>query len=425
MSITATDSDLGRHLLTVRGFQFVLAALGDPYAQLLADAQPDAVGEQLRRGGALHHSGTGAWVTADAATAATLLADHRLGTRHPGTSAAQQHIFDNLWESMRMCHVTPLDDAYLNQSDKDYERLARMAEPVLGHQVIGAWKAEIATAVARALDHTEPQFDLVTDLASPLVIGSITDMYGLPAAAGGELLQLYPRLSVALDAGLCPPTLPAARELLGALDRLRTLLGDVIAERRVNGGDDVISALLATTADRDLAADDVLAICTLQVVAGASIAVGLIGNAVEALLDDREHWTALCDDPTLAAAAVDETLRWAPPVRMYSRIVQESLELHGHTIDADSHIVILVDVANRHAGDQPGRFDITRASRRNLSLAGNTYEPVVAPLARTQATLALQALASRMPQLRALEPASRRMRSAVSKAMLQYPVSAR
>ncbi|MGH3982313.1 MAG: hypothetical protein ACRDST_06410, partial [Pseudonocardiaceae bacterium] len=98
MSITATDSELGRHLLTVRGFQFVMGALGDPYALLLRGetVDPEPMGRQVRERGPLYRSNMATWVTADAARAAQLLQDPRLGTRHPDSAGAQDHVFQQV-----------------------------------------------------------------------------------------------------------------------------------------------------------------------------------------------------------------------------------------------------------------------------------------------------------------------------------------
>ena len=78
--------------------------------------------------------------------------------------------------------------------------------------------------------------------------------------------------------------------------------------------DDVISRIGAAEGDAD-PPDEMVPMCTLLLVAGFETTVNLIGNAVNALLADPDQWAALCADPALAGAAVEETLRWDPPVQ--------------------------------------------------------------------------------------------------------------
>ncbi|MGH3984494.1 MAG: cytochrome P450 family protein, partial [Pseudonocardiaceae bacterium] len=324
--------------------------------------------------------------------------------------------------------VTPLDGVFLNQPGEDYQRLTCMVAPVLSADAVGAWRVDIERVVDQVLDRLDGEFDLVEDLVRPIVIGSLAQVLGLPDPTRAELQELAPRLGIALDAILCPPQLRVARALMHAVARLRELLGPVIAARRTEPRDDAMSALFATVRERDLAQDDILAICVLTAVTGAEIATAVISNAIMALLTHQDQWKVLCDDPGRASDAIEETLRWAPPVRMQSRIAQQGFELAGAEIEADSHVVVLIDAANRDpaANTDPDRFDLDRPHRMdyvNLSLTGRTYENVVAPLVRLQATVTLREIATRLPRLSVNGPVLRRIRSPVVRAVLQCPLA--
>ena len=70
--------------------------------------------------------------------------------------------------------------------------------------------------------------------------------------------------------------------------------------------------------------------CVLLLIAGFETTVNLISNAVLALLGHPEQWQALCADPAgLAPRAVEETLRWDPPVQLTGRFALEPVELAG------------------------------------------------------------------------------------------------
>ncbi|GAA3183585.1 P450-derived glycosyltransferase activator [Nonomuraea roseoviolacea] len=425
---TVTPSELGRHLLTIRGFHFVLGALGDPYARLLRGEGDDtaALGAEIRRAGPLFRSHLGTCVTASGEAAAALLRDPRLDTRHPGGDRA--HLGENLWETWRTCHVTPMDDALLTLPLADYRRLDRVNRPVLGPVTAGAWRADVRSAAGRVADRAGETFDLAADLVRPAVAAALSRVLGLSGpgpdeggrAAERELAELLPRLGVALDAVLCPPRLPVARDLEEAVARARVLVHDLVTARAAEPGDDAVSAMLAT----GLGEADVAAACLLHLVAGAEIAAATAADAVVALLDHPGQWAVVCRSPELAADAVEETLRWSPPVRLVSRTAQEPLAAYGQDIDADAHVVIVVDAANRDLAGvaDPDRFDLAHAGAPSLSLTGGGPEELVAPLARVVATEIVRAAATRWPGLRADGAVVRRMRSPVVRAVVRLPL---
>ncbi|NUW39641.1 cytochrome P450 family protein [Nonomuraea rhodomycinica] len=486
---SVTPSELGRHLLTIRGFHFVLGALGDPYARLLRGEGDDsaALGDEIRRAGPLFRSHLGTCVTASGEAAAALLRDPRLDTRHPGGDRA--HLGENLWETWRTCHVTPMDDALLTLPLADYRRLDRVNRPVLGPVTAGAWRDDVRRAAGRVADRAGETFDLVADLVRPAVAASLSRVLGLSGPAGPhagprvsgpfdfdagsganglrrqgprtetsdlrtegprtqasdlrreegegvllgegpgagdpgpaerELAELLPRLGVALDAVLCPPRLPVVRDLEEAVARARVLVHDLVTARAAEPGDDAVSAMLAT----GLGEADVAAVCLLHLVAGAEIAAATAADAIVALLDHPGQWAAVCRSPELAADAVEETLRWSPPVRLVSRTAQEPLAMHGQDIDADAHVVIVVDAANRDLAGvaDPDRFDLAHAGAPSLSLTGGGPEELVAPLARVVATEIVRAAADRWPGLRADGAVVRRMRSPVVRAVVRLPL---
>ena len=110
------------------------------------------------------------------------------------------------------------------------------------------------------------------------------------------------------------------------------LFKELVELRRREPADDVISRLVAAEGDT-LQPHEMLPMCNLLLVAGFETTVNLIGNAVNALLDHPEQWADLRADPAgLAEAAVEETLRWDPPVQRTARCAVEDLELAGRPV---------------------------------------------------------------------------------------------
>ncbi|GAA2248186.1 hypothetical protein GCM10010145_14280 [Streptomyces ruber] len=424
-----TDSELGRHLLTVRGFHFVFAALGDPYARRLrGEADHLSLGELVRDRGPLHRSALGTWVTADGRLSARLSDDPLLAVRHPGTDGPQEHVRDNVWETWRTCHVTPLGEDLLTPAAAERDRLAALLGPVLGPRTCPAWQTDAERSVHRVLDGLPPRFDLVRDLARPAVVGSLATVLGLPDTARTELLELLPACGPALDSTLCPPRLPAARAMARALRRVRELMEAAVSTRVTDPAGDALSALLAVGPEGGRDPGDTVTAAVLSAVVGAEMAVVTVANAVMALLAHGEQWSLLLADPGRAADAVEETLRWAPPVTLRSLITQGEVEIGGETLEADQHVVVLVDAAQRDPElyADPDRFSLDRPSRpgfAHVALAGPDHVRLVAPLVRLQCTAVLRAVAERLPGLRPEGEPLRRGRSPVVRAPLSLPLA--
>ncbi|MEX5712127.1 P450-derived glycosyltransferase activator [Parafrankia sp. FMc6] len=410
---TVTNSELGRHLLTMRGFHFVFGAQGDPYALLLragAD-DPAELGSRVRDRGTLYRSEAGAWVTGHHALAREILRDRRLSPRHEGDESAQRHMFQDIWDNPKLCHIVPLDDAFLNLPSTDYERFGDLCKPVLGATT--RHRAAVEGIAEQVVSGLPAEFDLVTDFARPVAVAATAGLLGLPEDTRRRFADVVGGLGVALDAGLCPPQYKTARKLLTSVANARELLD--------------VPGLFG---DLRPAADpaDVLAAAMLLTVVGIEVAANLTCNTVAALLANPDQWQALRADTGLAAGAVEESLRFDPPIRLENRIATTDIELAGHQIPADAQLVVAVGAANRDPAvfPDPDRFDITRKSEvEHLTLSGGLYDGFVAPLVRAQAEAATRVLASSFPALRQRDGVLRRMRSPVVRGVLRFPVAAR
>jgi len=213
------DSALGRHLLTIRGFQFIFGAQGDPYALLLrAESQtPDVLGAQVHARGPLFKSAAGAWVTGQHALAREILDDPRFGPRHAGGDDAQHHMYQDIWDNPKLCHIVPMEDAGLNLPRADYERLTRVCEPVLGTDAVGKHRPDVERIAGGLLAGLPGEFDLMTDFAAPAATRLVAEVLNVPANRRERFAELAGGVGLALDAGLCPPQYKTARALMASL----------------------------------------------------------------------------------------------------------------------------------------------------------------------------------------------------------------
>jgi cytochrome P450 len=137
--------------------------------------------------------------------------------------------------------------------------------------------------------------------------------------------------------------------------------------------------------------------------AGHETTTNLLGNGLRRLLEHRDAWEAICDDPTLVPGAVEEILRFDSSVIHWRRRTTVPVTLSGVDIPAGADLLVSIGAANRdpETFTDPDRFDIRRANaREHLSFGGGAHLCLGAPLARLEARVVLEELAAALPDLR-------------------------
>ncbi|MGH1505403.1 MAG: cytochrome P450 [Acidimicrobiales bacterium] len=140
--------------------------------------------------------------------------------------------------------------------------------------------------------------------------------------------------------------------------------------------------------------------------AGHDPVTALLCNTLRCLLPRREQWAALVADPSLAANAVEETLRFESSQISWRRVTTRETELGGVTLPAGTRLFLNFAAANHQSDlfESPDEFDITRANaNRHISFGKGIHFCLGAGLARMEARLALELLAERLPSLRLVE----------------------
>jgi len=274
----------------------------------------------------------------------------------------------------------------------------------------------------------------VDKLAYPLPIEVICELIGIPTQ-DRPFLASWPRTQLCCTfepspLGATATAHPEGPDRLVEADRIQQQLTDyftpLIQRRRRDPGEDLISALIAAQEHRDaLSTEEINATLRLLFVAGYENMVNLIGQGTLALLRHPEQWAALGQDPSLAAAAVDEALRYDAPFQFTRRVALAELHIGGYRISRGQHILAHLAAANRDPArfPEPDRFDAHRADNHHLGFGTGIHACLGARLAHLQAEIVFTTLTRRLttPQLE-LDPPP--YRTDVIRSLAELPILA-
>ncbi|SOE09348.1 Cytochrome P450 [Streptomyces sp. 2323.1] len=261
---------------------------------------------------------------------------------------------------------------------------------------------ELTEELFTAMERTPGPVDLIEGLATPLPVAVISELLGVPTADRHRMLTWSHAVARALVPDfLLPPG--AAEQEAQARREFTDYLRELVVERRRAPGDDLLSALVTVHDDGDvLTENELLATCTLLLIAGHETTVNLIGNGTLALLRHPDQLARLRSDPALTDNAVEELLRYDSPVQLTVRFALQDAEVAGVPVPAGSTLLLLIGAANRDpaAYEHPERLDIGRTPLRHLAFGQGIHFCLGAPLARLETQIALRILLARAPQLR-------------------------
>jgi cytochrome P450 len=351
---------------------------------------------RLRDAGPVHESPFGIWLLSRYADVAALLRSH-LSVDPRNVTDAQ--FVENYNRSDR--HGREL--SMLDRDPPDHTRLRSLVTKVFTPRSIAALEPMITGLVDGALDRIAEagRADLVGALAFPLPFEVISRMLGMPPTDIARTRELSGMIVRSLDVVTDPDVLTAIAE---AADEFHAITADVIAWKRENPADDLLTALIAAEDQGDKLTDQELIVqVELLFIAGHETTVNLIAGGVLALLEHPGQLALLRADPGLSANAVEELLRYVSPVQLSRRITLEPLTVRGREIPPGTFIVTVLASANhdeRFWGPDADQLKLTRENaRQHVSFGGGPHHCLGASLARLEARVAIERLVQRFPGL--------------------------
>ena len=265
-------------------------------------------------------------------------------------------------------------------------------------------------------------FDLMERLAHPLPITIIAEMIGVPPEDRERFQHWSERVARILEPTITPAEMEAA---LVAAAELSDYFRVIIEQRRADPQDDMITRLIAAEEEGSkLSMDEMLSMLRLLLAAGNETTTNLIGNGMLALLRHPDQLRQLQENPDLAAAAVEELLRYDGPVQTDGRTVLEDMELEGKQLKRGQPLILLIGSANRDAQayEHADALDITREGQPHVAFGRGIHHCLGAPLARLEGRIALAALARHFREIRLVEAKPRFKDNVVLRGLRTLPL---
>jgi cytochrome P450 len=251
--------------------------------------------------------------------------------------------------------------------------------------------------------------DLIADLAFPLPVRVIGELLGVPEEDRPQFRGWVRDIVGSFEVRVPSADLARADAATAVVDEYFHRL---IADKRANPGDDLLSELLLRDAGEDgdrLDADELVTLALLLFAAGFETTTNLVGNGMVGLLRHPDQLELLRRDPSLTSNLPDELLRYDGTVQVVSRFTNEDVEIGDESISAGQPVFAMLGAANRDPAryTDPDRLDVTRDDIRPLTFGGGVHFCLGAALAKAEIEIVFASLLRRFNAIELAESGPR------------------
>jgi len=375
-------------------------AVFDPWdPAFLADPYP-AYAELRAKGRVQYFEATNQWLVPRHVDVSALLRDRRLGRTY-------QHRFthEDFGRTAPPPEHEPFhtlnDHGMLDLEPPDHTRIRRLVSKAFTPRTVERLAPYVAGLAGELVDALVEKGggDLLTDVAEPLPVAVIAEMLGIPEADRAPLRPWSADICGMYE--LNPSEETAARAVRASVE-FSDYLRELIAERRRQPGEDLISGLIAAHDEGDrLTEQEMISTAVLLLNAGHEATVNATVNGWYALFRNPDQLAALRADHSLVPSAVEELMRYDTPLQLFERWVLDEIEIDGTTIPRGAEIAMLFGSANHdpEVFRAPEKLDLTRTDNPHISFSAGIHYCIGAPLARIELAASMRALLQKAPEL--------------------------
>lgn len=364
--------------------------VADPYPRLA----------QLReQGPLLWHEPTQMWLATTHAAVSQVLRQRALGRIWSDHEPADEMATFNALHKNQMMENEP----------PEHTRLRRLVAGAFGRGHVERMRPRIESLAAQMVAELPEQFDVLGDYAEPMPVFVIADLLGVPRSDHEDLRRWSQAIVHMYETDIDEPTRLAAVEASSAFSGY---VRDVIAHRRDNPGDDLITDLLRERdAGAKLSDDELVASVVLLLNAGHEASVNVFGNGIYALLTHRDQWDRVAGGEVPIEVALEELIRFDAPLQLFERTATKAVDVAGQTIEPGQKVAALMGSANRDdaAFDRADQFDVSRDPNPHVGFGMGLHFCLGAPLARLELQISIRALLARYPELTVVGEPPRRL----------------
>ncbi len=370
--------------------------LGD--MTLWEDGFPHEVFSRIRREDPVHWSPMATWEGEPGFWSITLADDiHEISRRWEDFSSQEGGI-------VVTDHGTPIElqtAMFIAMDPPRHDRIKALFQRGFTPKRIAEHEERIREIVATVLDRLEgrDEIDLVAEIATPVVSRVIGSFVGTPEEDDASWSEFALRGMAFGDDELQPGGIETVMQ---QVHKAFEEGGKLVAERRANPTDDLTSLLVTAEVDGEGLSDDeiIMGFALLQL-AGNDSTKATFSNGMVALLENREQWRTLVEDPSKCEAAVEELLRWAPAFSHFRRTATKDVELRGKLIRKGDKVVMWYPSSNRDESVYacPHQLDVERGADHQAFGAGGRHFCLGTALARLEIKLLLEECVKRFPDM--------------------------
>jgi len=286
----------------------------------------------------------------------------------------------------------------------DHTRIRKLVAAAFTPRSVEALR-EPARALAQEL--LEPlaergEMELLYDYAQPYSISVICRMLGVPLDRHRDLLDWSHRIVKMYEFDVPDDVAAAANEAAG---EFQAYVRGLIAERRADPREDMVTALAEARVDGErLSDDEIVSTVIVLLNAGHEASVNTLGNGMLAFARHPEQWQRVVDGEVACATAGEELIRYDPPLQLFERwVLTDDFAIGDSAIPRGHRIALLFGAANRdpRVFERPDEFDAGRANAvQHIGFGGGIHVCIGAPLARVELEASLEALRRYWPDFR-------------------------